>query len=268
MPRSASATTGQGHTVGDVARFAGVTVRTLHHYDDIGLLRPSARSDAGYRLYARADLDRLHAILAYRELGFDLGAIGGMLDGDTDAIVHLERQLASLEQHAQRLEAQRTHLTKILEAHKMGIKLDPQAMLEVFGDHDPSRYAEKAEQRWGDSDAYYESQRRASGYRKEDWVRMRDEMEAIEHRLAEAMTDAVPADGPRAMDAAEAHRDHVQRWFYDCSHAIHVGLADTYVADPRFTAHYEERAAGLAAYVAAAIRANAARAGQPEVPLS
>jgi MerR family transcriptional regulator, thiopeptide resistance regulator len=93
---------------------------------------------------------------------------------------------------------------------------------------------------------------------------MRDEGTAIEQRLAEAMADGVPADDPRAMDAAEAHRDHVRRWFYDGSHAMHVGLAAMYVADPRFTAYYEQRAEGLAAYVAAAIRANAARAGHPE----
>lgn len=263
MARPASATAGQGHTVGDVARLAGISVRTLHHYDDIALLRPTARTDAGYRVYAREDLDRLHAILSYRQLGFDLRAIGAMLNGDADPIVHLERQLALLTHHAQRLEAQRAHLTKLLEAHKMGIKLDPQSMLEVFGDHDPSRHAEETEQRWGDSDAYRESQRRASGYRKADWVRMRDEMAAIEQRLADAMADGVPADDARAMDAAEAHRDHIQRWFYDCSHAMHVGLADMYVADPRFEAHYEERLEGLAAYVAAAIRANAARAGHP-----
>jgi len=264
MPKPAVTTTGPGHTVGDVARMAGVSVRTLHHYDDIGLLHPTARSEAGYRLYARDDLDRLHAILAYRELGFDLGAIGGMLDGDADPIVHLERQLASLEQRAQRLEAQRAHLTKVLEAHNMGINLDPRTMLEVFGDHDPSQHADEAKEHWGETDAYRESQRRASGYRKEDWLRMRDEVTAIEQRLAEAMADGVPADDPRAMDAAEAHRDHVRRWFYDCSHGMHVGLAEMYVADPRFTAYYEERAEGLAAYVAAAIRANAARAGHGE----
>lgn len=249
------------HTVGDVARLAGVSVRTLHHYDDIGLLRPTARTDAGYRVYVREDLDRLHAILAYRELGFDLGAIGGMLDKDADPVAHLERQLALLTRRAQRLEAPRAHLTKVLEAHKMGIQLDPQAMLEVFGDHDPSRHAEEAEQRWGDTEAYAESRRRASGYGKEDWIRMRDEMIAIEDRFIAAMVDGVPASDPRAMDVAEAHRDHVRRWFYDCGHAMHVGLADMYVADPRFTAHYDERAEGLAAYVASAIRANAARAG-------
>lgn len=81
------------HPVGEVARLAGVTVRTLHHYDEIGLLRPTGRSAAGYRLYDRADLERLQQILCYRELGFELDKIAAILDDpDTDPVDHLRRQ--------------------------------------------------------------------------------------------------------------------------------------------------------------------------------
>ncbi len=260
MASDASTVEHRGHQVGEVARLAGVSVRTLHHYDDIGLLRPSARSEAGYRLYHRDDLERLLVILAYRELGFELDEIGRLLLAPSAPIEHLERQLALLERRAARLEQQRKHVRKLLEATKMGIRLDPNEMLEVFGDHDPGQYAAEAEQRWGDTDAYRQSQRRAAGYGKADWARMRREMEAVEARLAEAMAAGVAPDDEAAMDAAEAHREHIGRWFYDCSHAMHLGLAEMYTSDPRFTRHYEARAEGLAAYVAGAIRANAARA--------
>ena len=120
-------------------------------------------------------------------------------------------------------------------------------------------HAEEARQRWGETDAYKESARRTKKYTPEDWTRIEAEVEAVESGLAAAMTAGEAADGARAMDLAEQARLHIDRNFYPCSHTMHVGLADMYTADPRFTAHYDDRAPGLAAFVANAIRANAAR---------
>ena len=97
---SMATTTGDGEepsvddllTVGDVAQLSGVTVRTLHHYDRIGLVTPSGRTAAGYRLYGEGDLDRLHAVLGYRELGFALEQIADLLDGTAEPLAHLRRQ--------------------------------------------------------------------------------------------------------------------------------------------------------------------------------
>ena len=247
------------HTVGDVAALANVSVRTLHHYDRIGLLSPSTRSDAGYRLYAHADLERLQRILAYRELGFDLGAIRELLDGDGDDLTHLRRQAELLEERLHRLEAMRATLRRTMEARQMGVNLTPKEMLEVFGDQDPTEHAAEAEDRWGDTDAYRQSQERARRYGKADWQKIQEEGGAIEARFAAALASGAPATSQEAMDVAEEHRAHIDRWFYDLSHEMHVNLAEMYVADERFTAHYEQRAEGLAAYVARAIEANAAR---------
>jgi DNA-binding transcriptional MerR regulator len=245
-------------TVGDAARLAGISVRALHHYDEIGLLSPSARSESGYRLYDDVDLGRLQRILAYRELGFELAAIKELLD-DGDDLVHLRRQAALLDRRLARLEAMRAALHKTMEARTMGVNLSPEEMLEVFGDDDPTAYAEEAASRWGDTDAWRQSRARTRDYGKDDWARIEAEGEAIEARFAAALAAGEPADAERAMDVAEAHRAHIQGAFYDCSHAMHRSLAAMYVSDPRFAAHYERRAEGLAAYVAAAIRANAAR---------
>jgi hypothetical protein len=123
-------------------------------------------------------------------------------------------------------------------------------------------FAEEAQERWGDTDAYKESARRTKQHTAADWTRIKAEVEAVESGLAAAMQAGEAADGDRAMDLAEQARLHIDRNFYPCSHKMHVGLADMYTADARFTAHYDDRAAGLATFVAEAIRANAARNGQ------
>ncbi|MHB1192153.1 MAG: TipAS antibiotic-recognition domain-containing protein [Longimicrobiales bacterium] len=122
-------------------------------------------------------------------------------------------------------------------------------------------YADEARERWGDTEAYKESGRRTKQCKPDDWARIKAEGEAVEAGMAELLRAGEPAEGPEAMDVAEQARLHIHRWFYPCSHRMHAGLADMYVADARFTAHYEERAPGLAAYVAQAIRANAGRHG-------
>jgi DNA-binding transcriptional MerR regulator len=250
------------HTVGAVARMSGVTVRTLHHYDEIGLLHPSARSENGYRRYADADLERLQRILFYRELGFGLDDISRVLTDDgSDTIGHLRRQHAMLRDRIGRLERMAAAVEKAMEAHTMGISLTPEERLEVFGDQDPDRYLAEAEERWGATDAFRESQRRVARYTKADWQQLKDEAAAYGERLVAAMRSGAAPDSDAAMDAAEEHRQHISRWFYDCTYEIHVGLGQVYVDDPRFTATYEAIAPGLAAYLSEAIQANAARHG-------
>ncbi len=247
-------------TVGDVARLAGVTVRTLHHYDRIGLVSPSGRTPAGYRLYGAADLDRLHAVLAYRELGFALDDVAGLLDGAAEPVVHLRRQHELVQARIEQLQRLLTGLEKEMEAHMSGMQLTPQERFEVFGDADPEQHADEARDRWGDTDAYRESQRRSAGYTKDDWAAMKAEAEAVTARFAELLTAGVAAEDERAGDAVRAHRDQITRWFYTCTPEIQRGLAAMYVEDERFTATYEKVAPGLARYVHDAILAEATEA--------
>ncbi|AEB43102.1 MULTISPECIES: MerR family transcriptional regulator [Micromonospora] len=246
------------YTVGQVARLAGVTVRALHHYDQIGLLSPSGRTGAGYRRYSDADLERLQLVRYYRELGFPLEQIAEILDdpaGDRDA--HLRRQHELLTVRIKRLQEMVTAIEFAMEANKLNIPLTPQERFEVFGDFEPEAYAEEAEQRWGGTDAYRESNRRASSYSKDDWLRIKGETEDWGRRIVALMASGAPADGPAAMELAEEHRQHISRWFYECSYEIHTGLADMYLADERFLAHYEAMAPGLGQYLHEAIHANA-----------
>ncbi len=248
------------YSVGQVAAFAGVTVRTLHHYDEIGLLSPSERTHAGYRRYSEPDLDRLQRVLFYRELGFSLEEIAAILDEPgVDALTHLRRQHELLRGRIVRLTEMAEAVETAMEAQIMGISLTPQERFEVFGDFRPEEYAEEVEERWGGTDAFEQSRRRTASYTKENWLRITTEAAEALAAFAAAYEAGVPADGEQAMDAAERHRAHISRWFYDCGYEIHKGLGELYVSDPRFTANYESTAVGLAQYVRDAIHANAGR---------
>ena len=249
------------YPVGKVANLAGVTVKTLHHYDEIGLLSPGGRSEAGYRIYEATDLERLQRILFYRELGFALEEISAILDDPhIDALGHLRRQRRLLTGRIERLRKMVEAIDYEMEAREMDIDLTPEERLEVFGDFEPESHEEEVEQRWGDTDAYRQSRRRVSSYTKEDWLKIKAEQKEIEENLAAAFESGALPESERAMDAVEAHRQHITRWYYDCSHEMHRGLAEMYVSDERFRANYDKLSPGLSGFVRDAIYANVERA--------
>jgi DNA-binding transcriptional MerR regulator len=248
------------YTVSEAARVAGVTVRTLHHYDAIGLLPPGARSDAGYRLYDRADLERLQEILLYRELGFGLGEITAAMDDPCyDRLAALRTQREQVVGKAAHLQRVIAAIDAAIDAHERGIPMDEADMFEVFGDFDPRAHEAEVEERWA-GELLDESRRRTSSYTAEQWREAMAEGEAVTNAFAAALRSGEPADATAAMDIAERHRLQIDRWFYPCAYEVHVGLGDMYVADPRFTATYDAAERGLAAYIRDAIAANAARA--------
>ena len=249
-----------GYTVGEVARLAGVTVRTLHHYDDIGLLRPTGRTAGGYRVYDEDDLERLHEILVYRELDLPLDGIRAVMSAsglDRAAVLH--GQLRQLIGHKRRLERVINAVENAIRAEETGMNLTKEEMFEVFGDFDPSEHGEEAERRWGETDAYQESARRTARYTKEDWLEIKAESEEIGRRWVEALRSGVDPTSEAAVDIAEAARFQIDRRFYPCPPEMHVNLGEMYLADPRFTKTYEDMAPGLAQFVRDAIVANAAR---------
>jgi len=254
---------GGGLRIGEVAALAHVTVRALHHYDRIGLLRPSGRSESGYRLYAERDLERLQTVLLYKELGFGLGEIRALLaEPGFDRREALRAQRAQLERRSERLDAMLALIDKTLAALDEGIPMERSDMFEVFGDFDPAEHEAEAAARWGETEAYKESARRTRRYAKEDWLRFRAESEAVSETIAMLMDEGVAPDDPRTMDAAERHRLLIDAWFYPCPHEMHEQLGRMYVADARFAATYEKVRPGMAQYLCDAIAANAARASR------
>ena len=245
--------------VGQMAELAGVTVRTLHHYDALGLLTPGARSEAGYRLYEDADCDRLQEILFYRELGFGLDEISALLGSPeydrAGALLHQRDLLANRRDH---LQTMIWAVETVLDAHEKGINVTKEEMFEVFGDFDRKVYEAEVEQRWA-GPALEQSRRRAKTYGKDQWNAAVAEGESITEGFAELLRDGDAPEGVATMDLAERHRLHIDRWFYECSHEMHAGLGSMYMADARFTEYYEKYAPGLAEFVKSAIHANRVR---------
>ncbi|HSU75248.1 MAG TPA: MerR family transcriptional regulator [Terrabacter sp.] len=246
-------------TVGQVADLFGVTVRTLHHYDEIGLLVPSERSRAGYRLYTDEDLQRLQQVVVYRRLELPLDEIATLLDGGEGAAEHLRRQRATVMSRLDELHELVVAIDRALEREMSNQPATPEDLKELFGDGFRDEYQQEAQERWGETDAWKQSASRTKGYTKADWEQVKAEMDAVNAAFVAALTSGQPATSEAAMDAAEQHRRHIQDRFYDLDHDFHRGLADMYVADPRFTKTYDDLAPGLAAYVRDAIHANADR---------
>ncbi len=242
-------------TVGELSRLTGVTVRALHHYDEIGLVRPSQRTAAGYRLYDDADVLRLQQVLVFRELGIPLDEIAAALDGaDREALLRKHRSL--LAARRDRLDAMLAAVDAALGFVKGQTAVKPEDVKSLFDGFDPAKYEDEAREKWGHTDAYKESARRTKQYGKPEWEMIRREADAIYARLVELMrTGAAPGDAAVQREV-EAHRAHIDRWFYPCSKEMHHGLGEMYIADPRFTANLDKYAAGFARYLRDAIAAS------------
>ncbi len=146
-----------------------------------------------------------------------------------------------------------------MEAKKMGINLTPEEKFEVFGDKDPERYAEESARRWGGTHSHRLAQARAATYDKEDWQRMKDEVDAWGAAYRALMDEGHEPASEEAMDLAEAHRRHITTWFFECHPKTHEGLAEMYVTDENFHAFYESVHPGLPEHLLGAVRANTAR---------
>lgn len=253
------------YRVKEVAAIAGVTVRTLHHYDAIGLLVPSGRSASGYRLYDDDDLLRLQQIVIGRELGLALEAIGRSLD---DPAFDRRQALLAQRQELERRAAEAAAMIRAVDRALAALEAPERRwnMRELFDGFDPGKYEAEAEQRWGDSEAFRESKRRTARYGADDWKRFGAEQAAILADAFALLSEGERPDSPAAMAVAERHRLAIDRWFYPCNTALHRGLSDLYDSDARFSASIDAHGAGLTAFLVAAIRANSQRAeasGQP-----
>jgi DNA-binding transcriptional MerR regulator len=237
-------------TVGAVAALTGVSVRTLHHYDHIGLVVPSVRTPAGYRGYTDADIERLHVVLVYRSVGLPLNDIRVLLDdGGADVLEKLSRQHRLLLEQSDRLEHTIKAVEELMSAHRGGIQLTADEQVEIFGTTAFSEeYADEASERWGDTDAWKQSHERVSTFTKQDWIDIKADNDALLGALAQAKRTGFKPGSAQANDLAARHRAAIER-YYDCGEEMHVGLAQMYLADERFTSYYDDVEPGLAQFV-------------------
>jgi DNA-binding transcriptional MerR regulator len=247
-------------TIGETAQLAKVSVRTLHHYDDLGILKPSARTDAGYRLYDIGDLERLHRVLVFRELGFSLPEIQRIVsDPDFDQTEALRGQRTLLAEKARRTQAMLEAIDAALAAAEGGSDMSDQERKEMFGElfdgFDPAEYEDEVQERWGETNAYKQSAARTKRYTKADWQQIKDEGDANTAEFIRLMDAGVAPDSPEAMTAAAEKHAQLERWFYDAPLDMYANLADMWVNDPRFRKNIDKPHAGLAEYQRAAVKA-------------
>ena len=240
------------YKVNEVAKMVGISVRTLHHYDQLGLLRPEKLTDAGYRLYSENDLDRLQQILFFKELDFNLKEIKEILDSPSfDRKRALKTHHELLIEKKNRLDSIIRSVEKTLSSLEGKIKMSKEEKFKPFDmkkiEEHQQKYAEEVKQKYGHSNAYKESQLKNSKYTKNDWENITSQADEIYKQLATHM-DKGPAD-ERVQKLIGQWRQHITNHYYTCTIEIFRGLGDMYVADERFTANIDQYGDGLASFM-------------------
>ena len=234
--------------VRELARLAGVSVRTLHHYDQIGLLTPSSRTAAGYRQYGADDLMRLQQILFFKELDVPLGEIRAILDDPEFD------QIAALEQHRRLLQLQSERLAQLLKTVDKTIQkltedtmtLTNEELYEGFSKEQIESYENEARERWGSTDAYKESRKRVGNMSKAQWDAVKEQGDEAT-RLMAGLMGRDPAD-PEVQAAIAKHHAWIEN-FYTAPAEMYAGLGQMYADDERFRAYYDNYAPDLADFM-------------------
>ncbi|MFC0506529.1 MerR family transcriptional regulator [Micromonospora costi] len=251
------ATLAEGLTVGQVSARLDVTVRALHHWDDIGLARPSLRTRAGYRLYTAGDLERLHRIVVYRELGLDLDRIRAVLDGSTvDLPAALRAQRAQVAQRIDRLRQLGAGLDRMIAVHERGLLLTVEQQAAIFGPEWNPDWPARARQRYGDTTQWQQYAERAASRSPEEWQAIADAVADLDRALGDAVEAGVAPGSAEANRLVERHRE-VFGAYFPLTRQMQVCLGRMYEADPGFAAHYDGIRAGLATWFRRSVDASA-----------
>ncbi|XDD50497.1 MerR family transcriptional regulator [Leptospira sp. WS92.C1] len=240
------------YKIKEVADIAGVSVRTLHHYDHIDLLKPTFVNQVGYRFYTDKDLEQLQQILFFKELGFSLEETKEILSrSDFDRKQSLMAQKKLLITKLTRLRAQIDTLEKTLLTLEGKTKMDKKTMFEGFDfeeiEKHKEKYSEETKQKYGNTNSYLESQSKTSRYSKEDWAKIKMRGDAIYAKIGMLM-DKKPDDSQVQIEI-ENWRQHITDNFYNCTPDIFRGLGDLYVNDERFSKNIDKVKPGLSQFL-------------------
>ncbi len=240
------------HTVKALSDLAGVSVRTLHHYDQIGLLKLQQRSRAGHRLYGQNELLRLQQILFFKELDFPLPEIRRILETpDFDLSEALRFHREKLSERANRLQTLLLTIDSTMNQFKQNQPLSHDQLYAGFDSAEQGKaYRKEASQRWGE-DRVKQSEARVRKLTPQQWKAVQDEAEAIYEEIASLM-HLDPSDA-QVQAAVAKHYSHLKH-FYEPSPQMYAGLADLYFQDERFTAFFEKIKPGLAAFMSQAMK--------------
>ncbi len=230
----------------EFAEFTGVSVRTLHYYDEIGLLTPAfVDKYTGYRFYDENSLLRMQEILFYRELDFSLKSIGEILSSpnyDKNKALKEQKHLLTLKKE---------RLERLISAIDGAVK--GENVMKVFDSSDMDSYKAEAKEKWGNTDAYKQHAEKTKGYSKQKWNDLAEGMDQIMAEFALCMKNGETPDSSEAQHLVKALQDHITQNYYHCTNQILASLGQMYVADDRFTANIDRHADGTARFICEAI---------------
>jgi DNA-binding transcriptional MerR regulator len=251
------------YTVKEVAKLSGVTVRTLHHYDQVGLLKPAQVGENGYRYYGREELLRLQQILFHRELELPLELIAEVLDQPGfDRREALRRHRKTLSQKAARYRRLIRTLDQTLAALEGDEEMQDGDLYQGFEPEKQAQYEAEIVERFGEgARASIEASRTAlKSWSKADWERWGGEYAAVEAGMGKALADGLPLDSDEVRALIRRHHAWVAvMWNRKPSREAYAGLGQLYVDHPDFRARYEAVRPGLTEYLAEAMRCFAER---------
>ena len=231
----------------EFAEFTGVSVRTLHYYDEIGLLTPAFVDRAtGYRFYDENSLLRMQEILFYRELDFSLKSIGEILSSpnyDKSKALNDQKQLLTIKK--ERLE----RLILAIDGAMKG-----ENIMKAFDNTEFDKYKAEAKEKWGNTDAYKEHAEKTKNYSKDKWNNVIGTMNDLMAEFALCMKNGVNPNSAEAQNLVKKLQEHITENYYNCTNQILAGLGQMYVADERFKNNIDKHADGTAAYICDAIQ--------------
>ena len=230
----------------EFAEFTGVSVRTLHYYDEIGLLPPAdVDRVTGYRFYDEQSLLRMQEILFYRELDFSLKSIGEILSSPNyDKVKALREQKQLLKLKKERLE----RLIAAIDDAEKG-----ENIMKAFDNSEFETYKAEAKERWGNTDAYKEHTEKTKNYGKDKWSSLAADMDVILSEFALCMKNGSAPDAEETQSLVKKLQNHITENYYTCTREILSGLGQMYTADERFKNNIDKHADGTAEFISAAI---------------
>ena len=232
----------------EFAGFTGVSVRALHYYDEIGLLKPAfVDSTNGYRYYDESSLIRMQEILFYRELDFSLKSIGEILSSpDYDKEKALVQQKNLLILKKERLEKLICVIDKAMKGENV---------MTAFDNSEFENYKQEVKEKWGKTESYREHAEKTKNYSKDKWNNLAEEMNDILAEFAVCMKNGKKPDSVETQNLVKTLQNHICENYYHCTNEILAGLGQMYVADERFRNNIDKHADGTAEFISKAIKA-------------
>jgi len=231
----------------EFAEFTGVSVRTLHYYDEIGLLSPAYVDEyTGYRYYDETSFLRMQEILFYRELDFSLKSIGEILSSpnyDTRKALKEQKNLLLLKKE---------RLERLISAVDDAMK--GENVMKAFDNSEFEKHKAEAKERWGNTDAYKEHAEKTKAYSKDKWNALVEEMNDIFAEFSVCRKNGAAPDSAEVQNLVKKLQNHITENYYTCTDEILAGLGQMYVADGRFKKNIDKHGEGTAEFVSEAIK--------------